>query len=194
MSTIKLVILDRDGVINVDGSPIIESPDDWEPIPGSLEAIARLTQAGFHIAVATNQSGIARNILSLETLHAIHQRMHEAVREAGGHIDVVVFCPHSDANECSCRKPMPGMLYTINERLGLDLAKVPMVGDSLRDVQAAMAANALPVLVRTGKGQQTLEEHGLEHVPRFDDLQAFVEDYLSSDSDESGQSKRSGKS
>lgn len=179
MSSIKLVVLDRDGVINVDGDPIIESPDDWQPIPGSLEAIARLTQAGYHIAVATNQSGIARNILSLETLHAIHQRMHEAVREAGGHIDVVVFCPHSDANECGCRKPMPGLLYTVNERLGLDLTKVPVVGDSLRDVQAAMAANARPVLVRTGKGEKTLEQHGLEHVPCYDDLLAFVEDYLS---------------
>lgn len=177
--SIKLVILDRDGVINVDGDPIIESPEDWQPLPGSLEAIARLTQAGYHIAVATNQSGIARNILSLETLHAIHQRMHEAVREAGGHIDVVVFCPHSDANECDCRKPMPGMLYTINERLGLDLTKVPVVGDSLRDVQAAMAANAKPVLVKTGKGKKTLEQHRLEHVPCYDDLQAFVEDYLS---------------
>ena len=181
MSSIKLVILDRDGVINADGDPIIKSPDDWQPLPGSLEAIARLTQAGYHIAVVTNQSGIARNILSLETLHAIHQRMHEAVREAGGHIDVLGFCLHSDANESACRKPMPRMLYTVNERLGLDLTKVPVVGDSLRDVQAAMAANARPVLVRTGKGEQTLEQHALEHVSCYDDLLAFVEDYLSDD-------------
>ncbi len=175
----KLVILDRDGVINQVGDPIIDSPDQWQPIPGSLEAIARLTQAGCHIAVATNQSGIARNILSVETLFAIHERMHEAVRETGGQIDVVVFCPHSDANECGCRKPKPGMLYQINDRLQLDLSKVPVVGDSLRDVQAAMAANAKPILVKTGAGQRTRDEHGLGHVPCYDDLAAFVETYLS---------------
>ncbi len=175
----KLVVLDRDGVINLDGDPIIESPDDWHAIPGSLEAIARLTQAGVHIAVATNQSGLARNIITLDTLHAIHQRMHQAVREAGGQIDVVVFCPHSDANECACRKPKPGMLYQINDHLDLDLSQVPVVGDSLRDIQAAMAANARPVLVKTGKGQQTRDEHGLDHVPCFNDLAAFVDDYLS---------------
>jgi len=174
----KLVILDRDGVINEDGDPIIESADAWQPIPGSLEAIARLSQAGYHIAVATNQSGIARDLITLETLHAIHQRMHKAVREAGGHIDVVVFCPHSDANECGCRKPMPGMLYQINERLGLDMSKVPVVGDSLRDIQAAMAANARPILVKTGKGQHTQDEHGLDHVPCYNDLHSFVEHYL----------------
>lgn len=174
----KLVILDRDGVICKEGDPIIESPDDWHPIPGSLEAIARLTQAGVHIAVATNQSGLARNIITLDTLYAIHERMHQAVREAGGQIDVIVFCPHSDANECACRKPKPGMLYQINDRLDLDLSLVPVVGDSLRDVQAAMAANARPVLVKTGKGQQTRDEHGLEHVPCFNDLAAFVDDYL----------------
>lgn len=180
----KLVILDRDGVINVDGQPIVETPDQWEPIPGSLEAIARLTQAGYHIAVATNQSGIARNLISLQTLHAIHQKMHDAVRETGGHIDVVVFCPHSDSNQCDCRKPMPGMLYKINERLGVDLNKVPVVGDSLRDLQAAMAANAKPVLVLTGRGQETREAHKLKHIPCFDNLSAFVDDLLSASADD----------
>ncbi len=174
----KLVILDRDGVINVDGDPIIRSPEEWQPLPGSLEAIARLTQAGYQIAVATNQSGIARNILTVDTLHEIHSKMHQCVREAGGEIDVVFFCPHSDANECECRKPMPGMLYQIQERLGVDLATVAVVGDSLRDMQAAMAADARPVLVKTGKGEKTLEKHRLKHIPFFDDLAAFVDDLL----------------
>lgn len=174
----KLVILDRDGVINADGDPIVQSPDEWHPLPGSLEAIARLTQADYQIAVATNQSGIVRNILSIDTLHSIHQKMQQSVREAGGQIDVVVFCPHSDANECECRKPMPGMLYQIQQRLNVDLTSVPVIGDSLRDMQAAMAANARPVLVKTGKGRKTQERHKLEHIPCFDDLASFVDDLL----------------
>ena len=171
----KLIVLDRDGVINEDLERPVADPDEWTPIPGSLEAIARLHQAGWHVAVATNQSGLSRGLLALDTLHAIHQRMHETVNQAGGRIDVVAFCPHKDSDQCGCRKPAPGMLYTISERLNIDLSTVVVVGDSLRDMQAAMATAAKPVMVRTGKGQKTLDNNkGLEHIPAYDDLASYV--------------------
>lgn len=177
---IRLIVLDRDGVINEDLERPVSSPDEWVPIAGSLEAIARLHQKGWNIAVATNQSGIGRGLIELGTLHEIHRRMHELVNQAGGKIDVVAFCPHTDSDDCACRKPAPGMLYTISERLGVDLTNVVMVGDSLRDMQAAMAAAATPIIVRTGKGQKTLDNHkGLEHIPAYDDLAAYVEALLS---------------
>ncbi len=175
----KLIVLDRDGVINEDMERPVADPDEWIPLPGSLEAIARLHQAGWHVAVATNQSGISRGLLALDTLHAIHQRMHETVNKAGGKIDVVAFCPHKDSDQCSCRKPAPGMLYTISERLNIDLSTVVVVGDSLRDMQAAMATAAKPVMVRTGKGQKTLDNNkGLEHIPAYDDLASYVNTLL----------------
>lgn len=175
----KLIVLDRDGVINEFLERPVSTPEEWEPIPGSLEAIARLHQAGWHVAVATNQSGISRGLLTLQTLHAIHQRMHEKVIQAGGRIDVVAFCPHNDGDQCSCRKPAPGMLYTISERLDIDLSTVVVVGDSLRDMQAAMATAATPIMVRTGKGQLTLDNNkGLEHIPAYDDLASCVEALL----------------
>lgn len=175
----KLIVLDRDGVINEFLDRPVSTPDEWQPIPGSLEAIARLHQAGWHVAVATNQSGISRGQITLETLHTIHQRMHETVIQAGGRIDVVAFCPHSDGDQCDCRKPAPGMLYTISERLDIDLSTVIVVGDSLRDMQAAMATAATPIMVRTGKGQQTLDNNkGLEHIPAYDDLSSCVEALL----------------
>ena len=175
----KLIVLDRDGVINEDLERPVADPDEWTPIPGSLEAIARLHQAGWHVAVATNQSGLSRGLLALDTLHAIHQRMHETVNQAGGRIDVVAFCPHKDSDQCGCRKPAPGMLYTISERLNIDLSTVVVVGDSLRDMQAAMATAAKPVMVRTGKGQKTLDNNkGLEHIPAYDDLASYVNTLL----------------
>ena len=175
----KLIVLDRDGVINEDMERPVASPDEWIPIAGSLAAIARLHQAGWHVAVATNQSGISRGLLPLDTLHAIHQRMHETVNKAGGKIDVVAFCPHKDSDQCGCRKPAPGMLYTISERLNIDLSSVVVVGDSLRDMQAAMATAARPVMVRTGKGQKTLDNNkGLEHIPAYDDLASYVNTLL----------------
>ena len=181
----KLVILDRDGVINEDRGEAIVSPEDWTPIAGSLEAIARLHQAGWRVAVATNQSGIARELLDLDMLHAIHRRMHELVKEVGGRIDVVAFCPHKESDLCDCRKPAPGMLYTIAERLDVALPAIVLIGDSLRDVQAAMAAAARPMIVRTGKGQQTLDGNkGLEHIPAHDDLAACVEALLSEEEGE----------
>lgn len=157
----KLVILDRDGVINVDSDQYIKSAEEWKPIPGSLEAIARLTQAGFRVVLATNQSGLARGLFDAATLNAIHDKMHKAVNQQGGRIDAVFFCPHAQDAGCACRKPRPGMLLEIGARFDLALAEVPVIGDSLRDLQAASAAGAWPILVLTGKGQRTLKAGGL---------------------------------
>jgi D-glycero-D-manno-heptose 1,7-bisphosphate phosphatase len=157
----KLVILDRDGVINLDSDQYIKSPEEWKPIPGSLEAIARFTQAGFHVAVATNQSGVGRGLFNMATLNAMHDKMHKAAGQLGGRIDAVFFCPHAQDAGCACRKPMPGMLQEIAERFNVSLDDVPVIGDSLRDLQAAQAAGARPILVLTGKGEQTLNTGGL---------------------------------
>ena len=157
----KLVILDRDGTINHDSDQYIKSPAEWKPIKGSLESIARLTQAGWRVVVATNQSGIGRGLFDMATLNAIHDTMHRAVHQAGGRIDAIFFCPHAGDANCECRKPKPGMLLEIAKRMNVDLDGVPMVGDSLRDLQAAAAAGARPVLVLTGKGRQTRDAGGL---------------------------------
>jgi D-glycero-D-manno-heptose 1,7-bisphosphate phosphatase len=179
---IKLVVLDRDGVINEDLDHPVGKPDEWVPIEGSLDAIARLHQGGWHVAVATNQSGIGQGLIDVRTLHAIHRRMHEMVIQAGGKIDVVAFCPHTESDACDCRKPAPGMLYTISERLDIELSSVVVVGDSLRDMQAAMAAAATPIIVRTGKGQITLDNNkGLEHIPAYDNLATCVDALLESE-------------
>jgi D-glycero-D-manno-heptose 1,7-bisphosphate phosphatase len=157
----KLVILDRDGVINVDSDQYIKSPEEWKPIPGSLEAIARLTQAGFRVVVATNQSGLGRGLFDMATLNAMHNKMHKAVNQLGGRVDAVFFCPHAQDAGCACRKPQPGMLREIAARFGIALEGVPAIGDSLRDLQAASAAGARPVLVLTGKGEQTRKSGGM---------------------------------
>ena len=180
----KLIVLDRDGVININRKGPVVSAKQWLPIDGSLEAIARLHQAGYQVAVSTNQSGIALELLTIEDLHAIHAKMHALVNAAGGKIDAIVFCPHSDSNQCDCRKPAPGMLYTLSERLGVDLSGVPVVGDSLRDIQAAMAAAAQPILVKTGNGQDTIDNHkGLEHVPAYENLAEYVTELLATDAE-----------
>jgi len=153
----KLVILDRDGTINQDSEQYIKSPAEWKPIAGSLEAIARLTQDGWRVAVATNQSGIARGLFDMSTLNAIHSEMHRAVVQAGGRIDAIFFCPHAADSNCECRKPKPGMLREIASRFDVELKGVPVIGDSARDVAAAAAAGAQPWLVLTGKGRQTRE-------------------------------------
>ncbi|MFZ1325290.1 MAG: D-glycero-beta-D-manno-heptose 1,7-bisphosphate 7-phosphatase [Candidatus Contendobacter sp.] len=174
----KLIILDRDGVINEDSDAYIKSPDEWKPLSGSLEAIARLNRAGYRVVVATNQSGIGRGLLNLETLNRIHSKMQRMVQEAGGLIDAVFFCPDTDeANPY--RKPHPGMLLEIGRRLHCDLRGVPVVGDSVRDIRAARAANAWPLLVKTGKGRRTLEQETeiSAHVLVFDNL-AAVASYL----------------
>ena len=157
----KLVILDRDGTINEDSDQYIKSPSEWKPIPGSLEAIARLTQGGWRMVVATNQSAIARGLFDMATLNAIHAEMHRAVNQAGGRIDAIFFCPHAADSHCECRKPKPGLLREIASRMDVELAGVPMIGDSLRDVEAAAAVGAKPYLVLTGKGKETRKAGGL---------------------------------
>lgn len=148
----NLVILDRDGVINEDSDAYIKSPAEWRPIPGSLEAIARLNRAGFLVAIATNQSGVGRGLFDLRTLTAIHTRMRRELAAVGGRVDAIFFCPHSPEAQCRCRKPQPGLLQEIKERFQVPLDDVPAIGDSLRDLQAAQAAGAMPMLVLTGKG------------------------------------------
>lgn len=171
----KLVILDRDGVINHDSDLFIKTPDEWRPIPGSLDAIARLNQWGYRVVVATNQSGIGRGLFDMDTLNAIHERMHKAVAQAGGRIDAVFFCPHTNADHCPCRKPKAGMLKEIALRFNTDLAGVPAVGDSLRDLQAALAMEAQPILVQTGKGRKTAADPELPaHTLVFPDLAAVA--------------------
>jgi D-glycero-D-manno-heptose 1,7-bisphosphate phosphatase len=171
----KLVILDRDGTINHDSDQYIKSPAEWRPIEGSLEAIARLTHAGYRIVVATNQSGIARGLFDTSTLIAIHQTLQRAAAQAGGRIDGFFFCPHAADSACDCRKPKPGMLLDIARRFNVRLSDVHMVGDALRDVEAAAAAGARPVLVLTGKGRKTRDEDRLPPGTEvFPDLAAFA--------------------
>jgi D-glycero-D-manno-heptose 1,7-bisphosphate phosphatase len=175
----KLVILDRDGVINVDSDRFIKSPDEWKAIPGSLEAIARLNGAGFHVAVATNQSGVERGLLDMATLNAIHAKMLKAVQQVGGHIDVIFYCPHSGDADCRCRKPAPGMLIDIGQRLNVNLKDVVCIGDSPRDLDAAVAVGGIPYLVLTGKGAKTKAAGTLPPGTQvFDDLSAAVDAVL----------------
>lgn len=157
----KLVILDRDGVINHDSAQYIKSPEEWKPIPGSLAAIARLNQAGYRVVVATNQSGIGRGLFETDTLIAIHDKMLRALGLVGGSIDAIFFCPHTNLDNCECRKPKPGMFREIAARFNADLVGVPAVGDSLRDLQAAAAVGAQPVLVLTGKGRKIADDPAL---------------------------------
>lgn len=176
----KLVVLDRDGVINENADDYIKSADEWIPIPGSLEAIARLNRAGYHTAVATNQSGIARGLFGIETLHSIHKKMDYLLAQHGGHIETVLFCPHGPDEGCLCRKPSPGLLLQLADRLGIDLRGIPFVGDSLSDIQAATQAGATPLLVRTGNGERTLQNREAlpESVQVFDDLSDCVSQLL----------------
>lgn len=176
----NLIILDRDGVINKDSDQFIKSPDEWEAIPGSLNAIARLNQAGYRIVIATNQSGLGRGLYTLDVLNQIHNKMIKELSEVGGNIEAIFFCPHAEKDNCTCRKPRPGMFQNIATRLGISLANVPAVGDSLRDLQAAIVAGAQPVLVLTGKGRKTLTqlEEGFQDVPIYDDLATFADSFL----------------
>jgi len=154
----KLIILDRDGVINYDSDQYIKSPEEWRPIPGSLEAIARLNHAGFRVVVATNQSGLGRGLFDMATMVAINEKLHKALAHVGGRIDAVFYCPHTADSDCDCRKPKPGLLNEIGQRFSVDLTGVPCIGDSLRDLQAAQAVGAQPILVLSGKGEKTLRE------------------------------------
>ena len=172
----KLIILDNNGVINHSSQTFIKTPDEWIPIPGSLEAIARLTHAGYRIVIATNQSGIGRGLLDMITFNAINDKMYKAINQAGGRIDAIFFCPHTSADKCQCRKPATGMFNDIMQRYGVDLKNIPAVGDSLRDLQAAAAVGAMPILVLTGKGQATRAKQELPaNTQVFDNLSKVVE-------------------
>ncbi len=167
---VKLIVLDRDGVVNYDSEQYIKSPEEWRPVPGSLEAIARLNHAGYRVVVATNQSGIGRGLFDMGTLNAIHEKMHRALAHTGGRLDAVFFCPHTADSRCECRKPKPGMLLEIGVRFNAELTGVPCIGDGLRDLQAAEAVGAQPMLVLTGKGEKTLREAIPKNTAIFPDL------------------------
>ncbi len=169
-----LVILDRDGVINHDSAEFVKTADEWFPLDGSIDAIARLSAAGFTVAVASNQSGLARGLITDEALSAMHRKLCTMVAAAGGRIDRISICPHGPDDDCACRKPKPGMLVELGEHYGAPLAGVPVIGDSLRDLQAAASAGALPILVRTGNGTKTELElpPELSTIAVFDNLAA----------------------
>ena len=175
MSQRGLVILDRDGVINEDSPDPVRSPQQWRPIPGSPGALERLTGAGITLAVATNQSGLARGLFDRPALEAIHDRMLREIRAAGGDLACIRLCPHGPGDGCACRKPAPGLLVDIGRSLGVSLAGVPFVGDAERDLAAARTAGCAPVLVRTGRGRATERSAGARGVRVFDDLAAFAD-------------------
>jgi D-glycero-D-manno-heptose 1,7-bisphosphate phosphatase len=157
----KLIILDRDGVINIESEKFIKSPEEWLPIPGSLEAIAQLNQAGFTVAVATNQSGIGRGLFTEQTLQQIHAKMQKSLEKIHGHIDTIFYCPHLPTDDCECRKPKTGLFQQIAAHYNIALTKIPAVGDSLRDLQAAQAVGCQAILVRTGNGEKVLQQENL---------------------------------
>jgi D-glycero-D-manno-heptose 1,7-bisphosphate phosphatase len=166
----KWVILDRDGVINHDSDDYIKSPEEWQPIIGSPEAIALLNAHGFKVAVITNQSGIARGFYSLDTLAQIHAKMHASVAAAGGSIADIFYCPHGPEDACDCRKPLPGLFLQFAQKYNVDLPGVPMVGDAIRDIQAAQSVGCTPLLVETGKGELTLARYPDFEFPYFANL------------------------
>ncbi|UTA49688.1 D-glycero-beta-D-manno-heptose 1,7-bisphosphate 7-phosphatase [Simiduia sp. 21SJ11W-1] len=174
----KLVILDRDGVINQDSDAFVKSAEQWQPLPGSIEAIAELSRAGFTIVVATNQSGLARGLFDLDDLEAMHAKMAQLVETQGGSVAAVFYCPHGPDDACNCRKPKAGLIDAIEAEFDTSAQGVPLVGDSLRDLQAGISKGCSPVLVLTGKGlktQQALKDHPeLAHTAVFDSLQDAV--------------------
>ncbi|HWP20863.1 MAG TPA: D-glycero-beta-D-manno-heptose 1,7-bisphosphate 7-phosphatase [Burkholderiaceae bacterium] len=183
----KLLILDRDGTINEDRDDYVKSPREWVPVPGAIEAMARLFHAGWTLAVATNQSGLARGYFDLATLEAMHEKMQRLLAAHGARVDRVFFCPHGPEEGCDCRKPRPGLFRQIARHYGVDLTGVPVVGDTLRDLQAAAAAGCEPHLVRTGKAA-ALDPAGLadivQRVPGtrvHADLAAFADHLLARD-------------
>lgn len=173
----KLIILDRDGVINHDSDEYIKSPEEWRPIDGSLEAIAQLNHSGYTVVVASNQSGLARGYFDIETLSSMHRKMDELLEKVGGRVDAIFYCPHSPDDGCACRKPRPGMLLDIGQRFNVPLKDVIFIGDSVSDIKAAKNAHARSILVRTGKGvkaEKILQAEKSESVPVYDDLAAAV--------------------
>lgn len=178
----KLLVLDRDGVINEDSDEYIKSPDEWKAIPGSLEAIARFCRAGYRVVIASNQSALEQELFDIETLHRIHTKLHQQVLEAGGVVEALFCCPSQDDAHPD-RKPNPGLLQDVARRLNVALEDVIFVGDSWRDIQAARSVGAKPVLVRTGKGLATEADKDLHLQPAlvFDDLSAFADAWLTTD-------------
>ena len=171
----KIIVLDRDGVINLDSEQFIKKPEEWKPIPGSLEAIARLNESGWRVVIASNQSGLGRGLFDMDTLNAINEKMTKALGQVGGRIDAIFFCPHTADSTCDCRKPKPGMFLQIAERFNADMKGVPVVGDSLRALQAGAAVGCKPYLVLTGKGVKTQADPALpEGTEIFPDLAAVV--------------------
>jgi D-glycero-D-manno-heptose 1,7-bisphosphate phosphatase len=165
---VKLIIVGRDGILNRYRDDHVKAPEEWEPIPGALEALARLNQAGWHAVVATNQSGIGRGMIDMASVNAVHAQMHRQAQDAGARIDAVFFCPHTPEDQCECRKPKPGMMRDIAARYGVSLSDVPMVSDTLRDLQAAQAAGCEPHLVLSGRAAEASEAERarwLEAVP-----------------------------
>jgi len=172
----RLIVLDRDGVINQESDDFVKSADEWIPLAGSIEAIARLSAAGFSVAVASNQSGLARGLFDVDALAEMHGKLRALVADAGGHIDHIAICPHGPDDNCDCRKPLPGLLHQIGRQLSVSLHHVPVIGDSLRDLQAARSACARPILVRTGNGGKTEKSlpAELSTIEVYDDLGAAV--------------------
>ncbi len=167
----KLIILDRDGVINQDSEGLVKSPEEWQAIPGSLEAISALNQAGYRVVIASNQSGLARGLFDIDTMNAIHRKMHDELEKVGGHLDGIFFCPHRPSDNCTCRKPKPGMLEQICKRFFSEPSDTPFIGDSFRDLEAAQAIGAKPILVLTGKGFKTSKRiRPDQNIPVFEDL------------------------
>jgi D-glycero-D-manno-heptose 1,7-bisphosphate phosphatase len=179
MTPIKLVILDRDGTINEDSAEFIKSADEWLPLPGALDAIARLNHAGWHVVVASNQSGLGRGLFEVSELNEIHAKMHSMLAAVGGRVDAVFYCPHTADEGCHCRKPAPGLFEQISDRYGFGLKNVPVVGDSLRDLVAGVAVGCEPHLVLTGKGAahkgRNLPETFPANTRVHADLAAFAE-------------------
>lgn len=187
MHTTKLVILGRDGILNEYREDHVKAPEEWVPVPGALEAVARLNHAGWHTVVATNQAGIGRGMIDMASINAVHAHMNQLLMAVGGRIDAVFFCPHTPEARCDCRKPLPGMMLDIGRRYGVLLRQVPMVADTLRDLLAAQAAGCEPHLVLTGRAREAGDEqlrHMLQQVPTtqvHEDLPAFAEYLLQRD-------------
>jgi D-glycero-D-manno-heptose 1,7-bisphosphate phosphatase len=183
----KLVITGRDGILNVFRNDHVKAPEEWTPIPGALEAVARLNHAGWHVVIATNQSGIGRGMIDMTSINAVHQHMMKLLSEKGGRLDAVFFCPHAATEQCDCRKPAPGLMNDIGLRYGVDLKNVPMVCDTLRDLQAANNAGCPPHLVRTGRAaaaDDATVAQWLQEVPQtvvHDDLAAFATHLVGAD-------------
>ena len=174
-----MVILDRDGVINHDSDDHIKSPDEWVPIEGSIEAISRLKKADYQVTVATNQSGVARGLFDESTLGKIHKKFEKLLAERGAKIDGIFYCPHGPSDNCVCRKPKPGLLLKIAAEFGIDLSETVYVGDKITDIKAARLAGAIPVLVKTGNGSETIEKYGpFEEIPVYDNLSHFVREFI----------------